>query len=182
MVSELSPPEQAAIVQDFLTGLVGAFGLSATVVDGQLDEDTMEVRVEGDELGLLIGPRGQTLQAVQELARATVQRRLAGGHEARVRIDVAGYRQRRREALARFAEQVAADVAASGAPKALEPMGGADRKVVHDTINEIVGVATVSQGEEPYRRVVIVPAEAAGDESAGSGDGGSAEADSFEEE
>jgi spoIIIJ-associated protein len=80
-----------------------------------------------------------------------------------VRIDVAGYRQRRKEALERFASQVAADVVASGAAKALEPMHPADRKVVHDAINEIDGVRTTSEGEEPRRRVVILPATSDGD-------------------
>ena len=77
-----------------------------------------------------------------------------------MRIDIGGYRERRKEALARFATQVAADVAATGVAKALEPMHPADRKVVHDTVNELEGVATTSEGEEPRRRVVIVPATA----------------------
>jgi spoIIIJ-associated protein len=74
-----------------------------------------------------------------------------------VRIDVAGYRERRREALGRFAQQVASEVLASGVPKALEPMHPADRKVVHDVVNELDGVSTTSEGEEPRRRVVIMP-------------------------
>jgi spoIIIJ-associated protein len=72
-------------------------------------------------------------------------------------VDVAGYRQRRVEALRRFSRQLADQVLASGASKALEPMSAADRKVVHDALNEVDGVATMSEGEEPYRRVVIVP-------------------------
>jgi len=70
---------------------------------------------------------------------------------------VAGYRQARREALARFTRQVADQVKESGQARALEPMHPADRKIVHDTVNEIDGVATTSEGEEPRRRVVIVP-------------------------
>jgi spoIIIJ-associated protein len=150
--------EQAAIMRTFLEGLVDAFDLDATFVEDRVDEDTIELRVQGDNLGLLIGPKGQTLQAVQELARTVVQRQATGTHHGRVRIDIGGYRERRKEALARFATQVAADVAQSGVPKALEPMHPADRKVVHDTVNDIDGVATTSEGEEPRRRVVIVPA------------------------
>jgi spoIIIJ-associated protein len=75
-----------------------------------------------------------------------------------VNVDVAGYRERRKGALARFTQDLAEDVLRTGVPKALEPMGSSDRKVVHDTVNEIDGVATVSEGEEPRRRVVIVPA------------------------
>jgi spoIIIJ-associated protein len=73
-----------------------------------------------------------------------------------VRIDIGGYRQRRQEALARFVEQQAAAALESGSARALEPMNSADRKVVHDTVNEIDGVATISEGADPHRRVVIV--------------------------
>lgn len=75
----------------------------------------------------------------------------------RLRVDVGGYRERRREALARFAQKAAAQVLASAEPAALEPMNAADRKVVHDTVNDIEGVRTSSEGEEPRRRVVISP-------------------------
>jgi spoIIIJ-associated protein len=73
-------------------------------------------------------------------------------------VDVGGYRQRRREALAEFASQLAAEVKDAGVERALEPMSPPDRKVVHDTISEIDGVTTGSIGEEPRRRVVIRPA------------------------
>jgi spoIIIJ-associated protein len=153
--------EQAAIMRSFLEGLVDAFDLDATFEEERIDEDTIELKVVGDNLGLLIGPKGQTLQSVQELARTVVQRQATGTHHGRVRIDIGGYRERRKEALARFATQVAADVAETGVAKALEPMHPADRKVVHDTVNELEGVATTSEGEEPRRRVVIMPAAAA---------------------
>ena len=151
--------EQADIVEGFLGGLLGAFGAEGEVKRQQLDDETIEVAVEGEDLGLLIGPKGQTLAAVQDLSRTVVQRRAPGPHEGRVRIDVSGYRQRRQEALVRFTQQVADQVKESGAQKALEPMGPADRKVVHDAANEIDGVSTLSEGEEPRRRVVIVPAD-----------------------
>ncbi len=157
MGNDVTVEEQADIIRTFLDGLVDAFDYDAEITDERVDDDTIELHVEGDDLGLLIGPKGQTLQAVQELARTVVQRHASGTHHGRVRIDVAGYRQRRREALERFARQVAADVVASGSPRALEPMHPADRKVVHDVVNEIDGVATTSEGEEPRRRVVIVP-------------------------
>jgi spoIIIJ-associated protein len=146
------------IVSEFLIGLVDAFGVEATVERDTVDEDTTEVRVEGNDLGLLVGPKGNTLTAIQELSRTVVHRRVPGTAAGRVRLDVAGYRQRRREALERFTESVAEQVVASGVQKALEPMNPADRKVVHDTVNEIDGVSTISEGEEPRRRVVIIPA------------------------
>lgn len=149
---------QRAAVESFLHGLVDAFGRPEATVSVQAVEDgIIEADVQGDELGLLVGPKGQTLQAVHELVRSMVQRRFVGQSHARVRVDVAGYRQRRKEALERFTRSVADEVISSGRPKLLDPMGASDRKVVHDTINEIDGVVTVSQGEEPARRVIIRP-------------------------
>jgi spoIIIJ-associated protein len=158
MTSEVSLEEQGEMVQDFLDGLVDAFELDGELRTEEVDEEMIEVQVVGDDLGLLIGPKGQTLAAVQELARTVVQRRAEGNPRGRFRIDVGGYRQRRREALERFTRSVADEVKASGVQKALEPMNASDRKVVHDTINEIDGVETTSEGEEPQRRVVILPA------------------------
>jgi spoIIIJ-associated protein len=145
-------------VSDFLHGLAAAFAVEADlriVPDG----DGTGVGLPGPALGLLIGPRGVTLQAVQDLARALVARG-EGDHPGKVRVDVGGYRQKRREALARFAEKLAREVEASGTLKVLEPMNAADRKVVHDTVGAMSGVSTRSEGEDPYRRVVIVPADA----------------------
>jgi spoIIIJ-associated protein len=147
-----------AIVTDFLTGLVGAFGLEGTIEVESIDEDTNEVRVQGADLGLLVGPKGNTLAAVQELSRTVVHRRVPGQAAGRIRLDVGGYRQRRREALERFTLDIAKEVRTSGVQKALEPMSPADRKVVHDTVNEMDGVSTISEGEDARRRVVIIPA------------------------
>lgn len=157
-MAEVSLQEQGEMVQDFLDGLVDAFDLDGELQTKEIDEAMLEVQIIGEDLGLLIGPKGQTLLAIQELARTVVQRRADGHPQGRFRIDVGGYRERRREALARFAVSVADEVRSTGVQKALEPMNAADRKVVHDTINELDGVATTSEGEEPHRRVVILPA------------------------
>jgi spoIIIJ-associated protein len=157
-MEQLDLDAQAANVQSFLEGLLDAFDVDGDVVVEQVDDDTLEARVDGSDLGLLVGPKGQTLQAVQELARAVLSKE--GPGSARLRVDVAGYRERRREALARFTRTVAEQVLASGTATSLEPMGAADRKVVHDTANEIDGVRTISEGEDPRRRVVILPDEA----------------------
>jgi spoIIIJ-associated protein len=143
--------------EEFLSGLVSAFGVTGTVSRTLLDDgDTIELAVEGDDVGMLIGPRGATLAAIQELTRTVAQRRVAEG-QPRIVVDVAGYRKDRREALERFTRDVAAQVVASGVVRVLEPMPPADRKVVHDTVNSIDGVSTASEGEEPRRRVVIQP-------------------------
>ena len=154
--------DQADIISGFLSGLLEAIGAEGTVERTKVDDDTVELRVEGADLGLLIGPKGQTLTAVHELSRTVLQRTATGRHEGRVRIDIGGYRQRRQEALARFVQQQASEVRESGVARALEAMNSVDRKVVHDTVNEIEGVATVSEGIDPDRRVVIVPEGADG--------------------
>jgi spoIIIJ-associated protein len=140
----------------FMTGLIDAFGYTGTVELVE-DGDDLELRVHGEELGLLVGPRGTTLQAVQDLARVASQRRL-GDHDTRLRVDVGGYRERRRAALGQFAEQMAGEVKESGVARVLEPMSSADRKIIHDTLAEMDGIATRSEGDDPYRRVIIAPA------------------------
>jgi spoIIIJ-associated protein len=153
---EVPVGQQADIITEFLEGLLDAFGVEGTITRTEVDEETIELSVEGADLGLLIGPKGQTLTAIHELSRTVLQRRATGRHVGRVRIDIGGYRQRRQEALARFVRQQAEAVLAEGTSRALEPMNSADRKVVHDTINEIDGVGTISEGADPDRRVVIV--------------------------
>ena len=155
-MSEASVKEQAEAAEAFLSGLVEAFGLSGTVTSEEVD-DAVEVRIDGEDLGLLIGPKGRTLWALQELTKTVVQRQQGGGLSTRIRVDVAGYRERRKAALERFTQDAAAAVLESGQARALEPMGAADRKVVHDTVNDIDGVVTRSEGEDPRRRVVIAP-------------------------
>ena len=156
-MTEAELAEQGEVVRGFLVDLLDAFGLDGDVTATPAEEGAVELAVAGDDLGLLIGPKGATLQAVQELSRSMLQRTRPGEAHARIRVDVGGYRARRREALEAFVRKVAADVVASGTQKALEPMAPPDRKVVHDTVNDIPGVHTVSEGEDTRRRVVIIP-------------------------
>ncbi len=156
-MSDTELAEQGEVVRGFLVDLLDAFGYDGQVTATPAEESAVELAVTGGDLGLLIGPKGATLQAIQELSRSVLQRQRPGESHARIRVDVSGYRARRREALEAFVRQVAEDVLASGAQKALEPMAPPDRKVVHDTVNEIAGVHTVSEGEDARRRVVIIP-------------------------
>ena len=157
-VSDITLSEQADATADFLRGLLDAFDFDGDVEIRPIDDDNTEVVVDGGDLGLLIGPRGQTLQAIGELSRAASAQTLSGRAAGRVHLDIAQYREKRRAALAEFTQKIADDVLESGKAKALEPMAAADRKVVHDTCNEIDGVSTISEGEDPRRRVVIEPA------------------------
>jgi spoIIIJ-associated protein len=153
--------QQADIISEFLDGLLDALDVEGEISRSKVDDDTIELAVDGSDLGLLIGPKGQTLTAVHELSRTVLQRQATGRHDGRVRIDIGGYRQRRQEALARFVTQQGEEVLAQGVARSLEPMNAVDRKVVHDTVNEIDGLATLSEGVDPDRRVVIVPEGAA---------------------
>ena len=157
--TEISREDQERIAQEFLEGVLGAFEMTGdvAVVDEPADDGAIELTVTGQELGLLVGQKGMTLNSLQELTRTVVQRKADGAKTDRLRVDVAGYRARRTVALQEFATKIANDVIESGGEKLLEPMGPADRKVVHDTINDIDGVETGSEGEEPRRRVVIRP-------------------------
>ena len=153
---EIPLEEQGRVAQEFLRQLTSEFGLDATVTVTLPDEDTVDLHVQGADLGLLIGPKGATLLALQDLTRTVVHHQ-TGGSNGRLHVDVGGYRQRRAEALARFAVQVANSVRQSGVRTALEPMTAADRKVVHDAITSIDGVSTISEGEDPNRRVIVLP-------------------------
>jgi spoIIIJ-associated protein len=155
-VTTASIEEQVRLAEDFLQGLLSELGAQATITSSELTNELVELRIEGEGLGTLIGPKGATLLALQELTRTVLQRQ-ASPSDCRLVIDVNGYRRRRQEALARFAQNVAAEVKTSNVKRALEPMPPSDRKVVHDAINTVEGVGTISEGEEPYRRVVVIP-------------------------
>ena len=152
----VTPDEVGAAAVAFMDGLTTAFGLHGTS-EITVDGTELELNVVGEELGLLVGPGGRTLNAVQDLARVAAQRRL-GDHETRLRIDVAGYRGRREQALVKFSREVAEQVRSSGVARSLEPMTSSDRKVIHDVLNEEDGVASRSVGEDPTRRIIVEPA------------------------
>jgi len=155
MAEGMTLEEQAAVASRFLEGLLERLGLDAQLTTRVVDEETVEVAADGGEgLGVLVGPRGTTLLALQDVTRTVVQRNFPSRTD-RILVDVAGYREKRSAALRRFSEQVAAEVLESGDERALEPMSAADRKVVHDAINEIEGVGTRSEGEDPGRYVVV---------------------------
>lgn len=157
MAEGMTLEEQAEVAEEFLQGLLDQYGFAASVETRVLDEDTVELAATGEGLGLLVGPKGATLAALQDVTRTVVQRRFPSRTD-RILVDVAGYRERRATALQRFSQQVATEVIEGGAERALEPMSPADRKVVHDAINEIDGVITRSEGEDPLRYIVIAPA------------------------
>jgi len=152
----VSREEQASVVGEFLEGLLNAFGLEGTV-ETRVDEDIIYADVLGSETEALVGSRGVILQSIHELAKTVVQRKTQ--ESARIRLDIAGYAERRREALKIYARRLAQQVLDDGGEIMVEPMNAAERKVIHDTIGEIDGVRTYSEGEEPRRSVVIAAEE-----------------------
>ncbi|HEY6961171.1 MAG TPA: RNA-binding cell elongation regulator Jag/EloR [Gaiellaceae bacterium] len=153
-----SPPprdesELAAHVRSLVETVVGAMGIGAQV-DVRETTDELHVTVLGGDVGLLIGKHGQTIDALQYVVNATVWRR--GGGKS-VTIDAAGYRDRRRATLESIASR-AAERAETGERVELEPMTSVERKVVHEFLKERGGVQTTSEGTEPNRYVVVLPA------------------------
>ena len=117
--------------------------------------DILSDREDDDDMALLIGRHGQTLDALQEVTRAAVGRR--SETRCRITVDVEDYRKRQRDRLAARARDLAKQVQRSGAVRELEAMNAYDRKIVHDAVALVSGVETASTGEDPDRRVVIRP-------------------------
>ena len=157
--SEEDLDEQAEVAAEFLEGLLERMGINASV-ELSVEGSTMYVDVLGtgpddEDMGLLIGRHGQTLEGLQELARVVVAQRT--GMRSRVVVDVEDYRKRQIDRLVDRAQEIARRVARSGKPEALEPMNPFLRKVVHDAVGEVSGAGSGSEGEEPERHVVIRP-------------------------
>lgn len=154
-----TPEEVAEVASEFVSGLLTAMGAEGEVTS-LVDGDTAYLDVTGDDLGALIGRRGQTLDSLQELTRTAVQRKLRS--RARLLVDVEGYRARRRTSLADYARSIAERAKERGTEIELEPMSAYERKIVHDAVGEIDGASSFSEGEEPNRKVVVrgeAPAE-----------------------
>lgn len=158
---ESSIEDQAKVAEDFLTGLLVAFGLDGEV-QTRIDDDVLLLDVVGEQTEALVGPKGATMHSVLELTRTTIQRHTFGA--PRMRIDIAGYGARRREALTIYAGKLVERLLENGGEIMLEPMNAADRKVVHDAAGAFEGVRTYSEGEDPRRAVVIAATESGDDE------------------
>jgi spoIIIJ-associated protein len=150
--SEMTIEDQAKEIGRFLEGLLAAFGLDGEV-ETRIDDGVIYADVVGEQTEALVGTKGATMQATLELCRTIIQRRVQAG--AKIRLDIAGYNERRREALRIYAGRLASKVLEDGGEVMLEPMNSAERKVVHDAIGEIDGVRSYSEGEEPRRSVVV---------------------------
>ncbi len=148
----LTIDEQAGIVKDFLAGLVDAYGLEGEVIS-RVDDDVIVADINGEQTEALIGVRGSVRSAIHELTRTVLQR--YAQDTARLRLDIAGYAERRREALTIYANQLIEQLEAEGGELMLEPMSSADRKVIHDAAGASDKVSSYSEGEPPRRYVVL---------------------------
>ncbi len=146
--------EAAAAAREFVERTAAAIGASVAVTVSERD-GVVTVVCTGADLGLLIGKHGQTIDAIQYLANAMAR---AEGDEHDVIVDAAGYRARRTATLEAVAQQSARKVAESGTAVELEPMTAVERKIVHEALKDDPEVETTSEGSEPNRFVVILPA------------------------
>lgn len=148
--------EQISVLETFTSELATAMGLDA-VASSQVEDNQLTVNLSGQGLGFLVGPRLATLDAVQEIARNTLQRQAAGREYAKVVVDVEGIRARRRTSLDGFVREAAEQVREDQVEVVFDVMSSPDRKQVHDLVTELDGVESVSEGEDPRRRVVLRP-------------------------
>jgi spoIIIJ-associated protein len=146
--------EPAERVREILERVVEALEVDGEIAVSE-DDDQIVGSVDGEEMGLLIGRRGQTIDAIQLLCyRAAFQGK---GERKRVVVDASGYRERRREMVARQADRAAERALKTGKEIELEPMSATERKIVHDHLVDRAGIETFSEGEEPERCVIVAP-------------------------
>ena len=130
-----------------------------TQVELSEDDEAVNIRFSGDDLGVLIGRRGQTVDAIEQIANAIVHQQIGVGGK-RAAVDAGGYRERQKAALSYAALQAAKRVISSGERQALEPMSAYERRLVHERLKGYAGVTTTSEGNDPSRYVVVLPADA----------------------
>ena len=141
-------------IREFLDSVFKAMGLTVTIqIEKEEDSNVVNVDLKGDDMGVLIGKRGQTLDALQYLTNLAVNKN--SEEYVKVKIDTEDYRKRRRETLENLAKNIAYKVKRTKRPVSLEPMNPFERRVIHSTLQNDKFVTTHSEGEEPYRHVVV---------------------------
>ena len=156
-VAGIDESELAADARTLVMRVMAALGVDGRV-DVVEDDAAIFITCTGDDVALLIGRHGQTIDALQYLLNA-ISHRAYGDDRKEVVVDSAGYRERRRATLEALAERTAEQVRASGSKVELEPMTAVERKIVHLKLKELGGVATASEGTEPNRYIVVLPAD-----------------------
>jgi spoIIIJ-associated protein len=153
-MSAQTPDGPVGRVQELLEHILDAVGVEATIEVSE-DAERLTANLHGEDLGLLIGRHGQTIDAIQHLAYRVAYR--GEGERKRVIVDAAGYRERRAALLQHDADQAAEEALRIGRPVALDAMNAVERRVVHEYLRERAGVETYSEGDEPDRHLVVAP-------------------------
>ena len=142
------------IASNFLNNVFKAMNMNVAIEVKYNEEDkTMDIELSGDEMGVLIGKRGQTLDSLQYLVSLVVNKET--DDYVRVKVDTEDYRQRRKETLENLAKNIAYKVKKTRRPVSLEPMNPYERRIIHSTLQNDKYISTHSEGDEPYRRVVV---------------------------
>ena len=150
------PDDPAGRVEAVLEAVVEALGLDGSVTVTETANEILGV-VGGDDVGLLIGRHGRTIDALQLICHQAAQRAMDPDHRKRVIVDAADYRERRSESLRRQGDVAAEEAVASGRPVEMEPMSSSERRVVHEHLRDRTEIETYSEGDEPSRFVVVAP-------------------------
>jgi len=150
------PDDAAGRVQAILEAIATALGLDDGVTVTETEDEIRGV-IGGEDVGLLIGKHGQTIDAVQLLCHQAAQRVMDPDSRKRVVVDAADYRERRNESLRRQGDVAAEEAVSTGRAIELEPMSSAERRVVHEHLRERTEIETYSEGDEPNRFLVVAP-------------------------
>jgi spoIIIJ-associated protein len=153
---EADKNEQLKVSTEFLDGLIKTFGLDGSV-EGEIEDENLVVKVKGEQTEALVGDKGFIIRSLHELTRTVVQRKTGAG--TRLRLDVADYASKRKEALTIYAERLSKQILEDKQEVMLEPMNSVDRKTLHDAAAQFDGIRSYSEGREPYRSVVFAPEE-----------------------
>lgn len=145
--------DREAMVVEYVTSILKAMGVSSFTAEANKDGDNLNITLKGDDLGFVIGRRGETIDAIQYLASLAVNR--LDGEYMRITIDSGNFREKREKTLESLAKRLARNVVKSGRSVTLEPMNPYERRIIHATVSTVEGATSSSIGEEPNRRVVI---------------------------
>lgn len=154
-VLKKSDNDPVKTAEEFLSGIFSAMNLDVNVSAEKGEDNTMAIDLSGDNMGIVIGKRGDTLDSLQYLTSLVVNKNTE--EHIRVSIDTEHYREKRSEALVALAKRLADKVARSGRKFTLEPMNPYERRIIHSSLQNSESVTTFSVGSEPYRKVVIAP-------------------------
>ncbi len=153
-VEEPDENEKLVLAKEYLLNLLGRLGVENAVLNVEEKENAALITIDGENLGTIIGRRGETLDALQYLTSLVCNR--AKGEFYKITLDCCGYREKREETLKELAQKIARQVLKTGRNSVLEPMNPYERRIIHSVISEIEGVSSKSVGEDPNRKVVVM--------------------------